>query len=201
MELPRQWRLWKGSHWLGTGTQKNRGQSFLPFDQALRVARSLRLVSEKEWSACAGAARAPPTCPPPKTWSTSTMGGWGGRTGSPTPIRTRPWRPPQHGPAANARHQAERAQRRARVGASGSGAEATQHCQQGLQTSQTLCVPDVDVLRQCTPNAPHFTLLATPSRATAHVSPSVGKLIVFNKIIRMRGQNNNNDQKTTRSPA
>ena len=51
MELPRQWRLWKGSHWLGTGTQKNRGQSFLPFDQALRVARSLRLVSEKEWSA------------------------------------------------------------------------------------------------------------------------------------------------------
>ena len=43
------WQGW--GHWLGTGNQKNQKKSVLPFDQALRVARSLRLVSQKEWRA------------------------------------------------------------------------------------------------------------------------------------------------------
>ena len=41
------WQGW--GHWLGTGNQKHQKKSFLPFDEVLRVARSLRLVSQKEW--------------------------------------------------------------------------------------------------------------------------------------------------------
>ena len=47
-------QVWKGDgwqgwgHWLGTGNTRNT-TPFLPFDQALRVARQLRLVSHKEW--------------------------------------------------------------------------------------------------------------------------------------------------------
>ena len=47
-------------HWLGTGTQSNKAkpEQFLPFDQALRVARQLRLVGETECrSWCRGGAR------------------------------------------------------------------------------------------------------------------------------------------------
>ena len=42
------WQGW--GHWLGTGNAAGRTKkNFLPFNEALRVARSLRLVSSKEW--------------------------------------------------------------------------------------------------------------------------------------------------------
>ena len=41
------WQGW--GHWLGTGNQHNQSKEFLPFDEALRVARALQLVSHKEW--------------------------------------------------------------------------------------------------------------------------------------------------------
>ena len=43
------WQGW--GHWLGTGNQSSKAKKarFLPFDEALRVARQLRLVSQKEW--------------------------------------------------------------------------------------------------------------------------------------------------------
>ena len=49
--------VWKGDgwqgwgHWLGTGSQssKTKKEQFLPFDEALRAARQLRLVSSTEW--------------------------------------------------------------------------------------------------------------------------------------------------------
>ena len=56
------WQGW--GHWLGTGN--TREKSFLPFDQALLVARSLRLVSAKEWKLwCRSGARPAnvPACP------------------------------------------------------------------------------------------------------------------------------------------
>ena len=34
---------------LGTGNQPNQKKNFLTFDEALRAARQLRLVSQKEW--------------------------------------------------------------------------------------------------------------------------------------------------------
>ena len=43
------WQGW--GHWLGTGNQNDQKKEFLPFDNALRVARSLRLISRKEWQA------------------------------------------------------------------------------------------------------------------------------------------------------
>ena len=43
------WQGW--GHWLGTGNHKNQKKNFLPFDEALRAARQLRLVSHKEWLA------------------------------------------------------------------------------------------------------------------------------------------------------
>jgi len=44
------WQGW--GHWLGAGNEAGGAKkSFLPFDKALRVARSLRLVSEQEWRA------------------------------------------------------------------------------------------------------------------------------------------------------
>ena len=52
------WQGW--GHWLGTGNQptKAKEQPFLPFGEALRVARSLRLVSSTEWKAwCRSGAR------------------------------------------------------------------------------------------------------------------------------------------------
>ena len=41
------WQGW--GHWLSTGNVNTK--SFLPFGEALLMARSLRLVSEKEWRA------------------------------------------------------------------------------------------------------------------------------------------------------
>jgi len=60
------WQGW--GHWLGTGNQSTRAkrEQFLPFDEALRVARQLRLVSQKEWYLwCRSGARPAnvPACP------------------------------------------------------------------------------------------------------------------------------------------
>ena len=43
------WQGW--GHWLGTGNQSSKAkkEEFLPFDEALRVARCLRLNSQAEW--------------------------------------------------------------------------------------------------------------------------------------------------------
>ena len=50
------WQGW--GHWLGTGNQQNQKKNFLPFDEALRVARCLRLNSSTEWKAwCRSGAR------------------------------------------------------------------------------------------------------------------------------------------------
>ena len=50
------WQGW--GHWLGTGTPQRGTEHFLPFEEALRVARSLRLASTKEWRAwCRSGAR------------------------------------------------------------------------------------------------------------------------------------------------
>ena len=43
------WQGW--GHWLGTGSQRPRATKFLPFEEALRVARSLRLNTATEWKA------------------------------------------------------------------------------------------------------------------------------------------------------
>ena len=41
------WQGW--GHWLDTGNIRKGTEQFLPFDEARRVARQLRLVSENEW--------------------------------------------------------------------------------------------------------------------------------------------------------
>ena len=50
------WQGW--GHWLGIGNQRTKTMPFLEFDEALLVARSLRLVGQKEWLAwCKSGAR------------------------------------------------------------------------------------------------------------------------------------------------
>ena len=70
------WQGW--GHWLGTGTQKNQKKSFLPFDEALLVARSLRLVSQKEWRAWCRSGARPANVParPDKTYVHDGWMGW-----------------------------------------------------------------------------------------------------------------------------
>ena len=41
------WQGW--GHWLGTGTQSSKTKEFLPFAEALAVARSLGLANTIEW--------------------------------------------------------------------------------------------------------------------------------------------------------
>ena len=43
------WQGW--GHWLGTGSQHNKDRNFLPFNEALAVARVLQLASKVEWEA------------------------------------------------------------------------------------------------------------------------------------------------------
>ena len=67
------WQGW--GHWLGTGNQRTR--EFLPFGEALAVARSLGLPNEFEWRQwCKGGTR-PPNVPsnPHRTYK---GGGWQG---------------------------------------------------------------------------------------------------------------------------
>ena len=71
------WQGW--GHWLGTGTKSSKAKKaqFLPFDQALRVARHLRLVSQKEWRLwCRSGAR--PANVPAHPETTYVHDGWRG---------------------------------------------------------------------------------------------------------------------------
>jgi len=74
-------RGWQGwGHWLGTGNQSSKAKKgqFLPFDQALRVARSLQLVSQKEWQLwCRSGAR--PANMPANPTKAYVHDGWMGR--------------------------------------------------------------------------------------------------------------------------
>jgi len=62
------WQGW--GRWLGTGNQNDQKQSFLPFDEALRVARSLRLAGHKEWKLWCRSGARPANVPanPAKTY-------------------------------------------------------------------------------------------------------------------------------------
>ena len=53
------WQGW--GHWLGTGSQSNKTKAaqLLPFDEALRVARQLRLVGQTEWNLWCGSGGCP----------------------------------------------------------------------------------------------------------------------------------------------
>ena len=71
------WQGW--GHWLGTGNQsaKAKNAQFLPFDEALRVARCLRLNSQQEWYAwCRSGAR--PTNVPARPDKVYVHDGWMG---------------------------------------------------------------------------------------------------------------------------
>ena len=71
------WQGW--GHRLGAGNQssKTKGEQFLPFGEALRVARSLRLVSQKEWTLWCRSGERPTNVPtrPDKDYA---HGGWAG---------------------------------------------------------------------------------------------------------------------------
>ena len=76
------WQGW--GHWLGTGNANSANKEFLPFAEALAVARSLGragLAGRDEWRHGARMACGPPTCPPTHKRSTRTTGGRGGATG------------------------------------------------------------------------------------------------------------------------
>ena len=72
------WQGW--GHWLGTGGQSSKAKTeqFLPFDQALRVARSLRLVSSTEWLAWCRSGARPANVParPDKVYVHNGWWGW-----------------------------------------------------------------------------------------------------------------------------
>ena len=71
------WQGW--GHWLGTGNRSNKAKNaqFLPLGEALRVARQLRLVSEKEWRLwCRSGAR--PVNVPANPHRVSVHDGWFG---------------------------------------------------------------------------------------------------------------------------
>ena len=69
------WQGW--GHWLATGNQSNHTKQFLPFDEALRVARCLRLNTQKEWEAwCRTGAR--PANVPAKPQKVYVHDGWMG---------------------------------------------------------------------------------------------------------------------------
>jgi len=72
------WQGW--GHWLGTGNQSSKAkrQQFLPFDQALRVARHLRLVSHKEWLLWCRSGARPANLPanPDKVYAHDGWWGW-----------------------------------------------------------------------------------------------------------------------------
>ena len=56
---------WEGwGHWLGTGNTRLRVlQEYLPFKEALDVARSLQLATSTEWRVWCEEGMRPPTCP------------------------------------------------------------------------------------------------------------------------------------------
>ena len=70
------WQGW--GHWLGTGNQCSRMKEFLPFDEALPVARSLNLASSTEWNAWCKEGMRPPNVPsnPHHTYKDGGWQGW-----------------------------------------------------------------------------------------------------------------------------
>ena len=66
-------------HWLGTGTMASYYKEFLPFEDALAVARSLGLTSEKEWRAWCKSGARPANMPssPHKTYKHEGWQGYG----------------------------------------------------------------------------------------------------------------------------
>ena len=79
--------LYRG-HWLGTGNTHNT-TPFLEFDDALLVARSLRLANTAEWRAwCKSGAR--PANVPANPGKVYLHDGWVGYTHCTTPTSTRP---------------------------------------------------------------------------------------------------------------
>ena len=69
------WQGW--GHWLGTGNLATQTMQFLPFDEALLVARALRLVSSAEWHTwCKSGAR--PANVPSNPDATYRHEGWRG---------------------------------------------------------------------------------------------------------------------------
>ena len=56
------WMGW--GHWLGNGNTKGNKKNFLPFDEALRAARQLRLVNQKEWKLWCRTGARPANMPP-----------------------------------------------------------------------------------------------------------------------------------------
>ena len=71
------WQGW--GHWLGTGNTKAATGCFLPFADALDVARSLNLANMREWKVWCKEGRRPPNVPadPPKTYKNAGWQGWG----------------------------------------------------------------------------------------------------------------------------
>jgi len=72
------WQGW--GHWLGTGNQSSKAKraQFLPFDECLRAARQLRLVSKKEWKLWCRSGARPANVPaaPDKTYVHDGWFGW-----------------------------------------------------------------------------------------------------------------------------
>ena len=69
---------WEGwGHWLGSSNVKTK--LFLPFDEALLVARSLGLAGKVEWKAWCKEGMRPPNVPsnPDKTYKHDGWQGWG----------------------------------------------------------------------------------------------------------------------------
>ena len=71
------WRGW--GHWLGTGNQANQAKMFLPFAEALAVARSLNLANQKEWELWSREGLRPHNVPahPARTYKGGGWQGWG----------------------------------------------------------------------------------------------------------------------------
>ena len=71
------WQGW--GHWLGTGNTKSGTEQFLPFDEALAVARSLNLASVTEWKVWCKEGMRPPNVPslPSQVYKDGGWQGWG----------------------------------------------------------------------------------------------------------------------------
>ena len=76
------WQGW--GHYLGTGNTFNSAQVFLPFDEAARVGRALKLVNRAEWLAWCQQGTRPANVPadPSKTYKGAGWLGWGNWLGT-----------------------------------------------------------------------------------------------------------------------
>ena len=76
------WQGW--GHWLGTGNQVHQKKNFLPFKEALVVARSLGLPGRREWQVWSREGLRPPNVPaaPNKVYKDYGWQGWGHWLGS-----------------------------------------------------------------------------------------------------------------------